>query len=143
MSSFISWFVFFPFPTQNELFICVTLTGLPIRVIPKGIGYLEKNCAYCTCQTSLCPKAALSPVIDLAVNTCRAGHFCDCRASARSLCPQPSPVPCSLSGKLPACLGCCRGRSQKDPDYKPAWQGPQCVTLYSEVRGIKTLTCQC
>lgn len=45
MSSFISWFVFFSFPTQNELFICVTLTGLPICVIPQGNWLLgEKLC---------------------------------------------------------------------------------------------------
>lgn len=91
---------FFFFPTQNELFICVTLTGLPICVIPKGIGYLEKSCAYCTCQTSLCPKAALSPVIDFVVNRCRAGRVCDCRASARLLCPLPSPAPCHGSCPL-------------------------------------------
>lgn len=100
MSSFISWFGFFFFPKQNELFICVTLTGLPICVIPKGIGYLEKRCAYWTCQTSLCPKAALSPVIDFAVNRCRAGRVCDCRTSARFLCPQPSPAPCQGSCPL-------------------------------------------
>lgn len=143
MSSFISRFGFFSFPTQNELFICVTLTGLPISVIPKGIGYLEKSCAYCTCQTSPCPKAALIPVTDLAVSRRRAGRVCGCRASGHLLCPQPSPAPCSLSGRFPAWLGCCRGRSQKDPDDKPAWQAAQCVSLYSEVRGIKTLTCQC
>lgn len=129
---------FFPFPTQNELFICVTLTGLPIRVIPKGIGYLEKSCAYCTCQSSPCPKAALSPVIDRTVNVSRAGGFGTAEpllagcAHSPHLPPAPArDVPC-LPWMLP-----------KDPDYNRAWQGPRCVTLYSEVRRIKTLTCQC
>lgn len=138
MSSFISWFGFFSFPTQNELFICVTLTGLPICVIPKGIGYLEKSCACCTCQTSLCPKAALSPVIDLSVNAELVGFVTAEPLLARfahspHLCPAPCQESCLLG--LDVAAG--------DPRRIQTTSGLGRQTLYSEVRGIKTLTCQC
>lgn len=143
MSSFISWFVFFHSQHINELFICVTLTGLPICVIPKGIGYLEKSCAYCTCQTSLCPKAALSPVIGLSVNACRADRVCDCRASARSRCPQPSPAPAPCQGSCLLGLDVAAGDPRRIQTtsllgrHLSVWL---CIQRSGE---IKTLTCRC
>lgn len=142
MSSFISRFVFFFLPnTKWALHLCYP--NRPADLCHSQRNWLlgEKLCLLYVPDLPV-PKAALSPVIALAVNRSRAGRVCDCRASALLLCPQPSPAPL-LGREVPAWLGCCRGRYQKDPDYKPAWQAPHCVTLYSEVRGIKTLTCQC
>lgn len=121
----------FFFHIKCEFFICVTLTGQLIYVISQQSVTSRKAVLAVRARPPSVQLATQSPVIDRTVNTCRAGRLCDRRASPRLLCLQPSPAPCPLSGKLPAWLRCCRGRSQKNPDLQPAWQAPHFMTLYS------------
>lgn len=62
--------------------------------------------------------------------------------SSRLLCPQPSPAWLCQEGKLPASHERCCGRSRRDAEPQIAWQTPHCMTLASEVRGVKGLACQ-
>lgn len=93
--------VFFFSPTKHQLFICITLTACWFVSFPKQLVTSRKGVLVVHARPLSVQKATLSPVIDCSVNMCRAGRFCNCRASALLPCCQPSPVPCSVSEKLP------------------------------------------